>query len=196
MRSTNMNKKIIVKTLVIIAIFSTASFLSLGNLALADNDNNKGNSKKLGQVNDDILNILSNDNNANRRGLGIGVAGDQQSGIIRPNGDFRVTGVTVNSISTSTNTLNVSFFGFTRDVNISGAQIFARGGAAITISDIRAGDKLVATGNFNSSTKALTVKQIRDVSLERSNAADNLQQRINQLLELVKKLQDQLNALR
>ena len=110
---------------------------------------------------------------------------------IRANGDFRVSGVTVNSASSSTNVINVSFFGFTRDVNVSGAKIFG-GGKEISLGDVQAGDKLNASGNYNVTTRAITVYEIKDVTM-RKNVLD-IQARIQQLLEMIQKLQDQIRA--
>ena len=110
---------------------------------------------------------------------------------IRANGDFRVSGVTVNSVSSSTNAINVSFFGFSRDVNVSGAKIFG-GGKEIPLGDIQAGDKLNASGNYNVTTRAITVYEIKDVTM-RKNTLD-IQARIQQLLEMIQKLQEQLRS--
>jgi len=110
---------------------------------------------------------------------------------IRANGDFRVSGVSVNSVNSSTNVINVSFFGFTRDVNVSGAKIFG-GGQEISLGDIQAGDKLNASGNYNVTTRAITVYEIKNVTM-RKNTLD-IQARIQQLLEMIQKLQEQLRS--
>lgn len=110
------------------------------------------------------------------------------------NGNFRVSGVKVNSVNASGNMLNVEFFGFNRDVSVAGAK-FIGGGKTITLADFQAGDMLSGNGNFNSSTKVLTVNEVHNLSY-RNRASGDLQLRINELLNLVKKLQEQLNALR
>lgn len=170
-----------------------ATLFTIKNVAFAEKENN-GNGNKLRITNN--LNKQLNDKEIEKRGLGIGVNGDQPSVVLRPNGDYRVTGVTVNSVSSSTNTLNVSLFGFSKDVNISGAKIFAKGGGAITINDIKVGDKLISIGNYNSSTKVITVNEIRDISITKAGNDSAIQQRIQQLLEMIKKLRDQIGGSR
>ena len=54
---------------------------------------------------------------------------NEESVIIRANGDFRVTGAMVNSVNVSGNMLNVSLFGFSRDVSIAGASLVGIGTA-------------------------------------------------------------------
>ncbi len=158
--------------------------VSLGvvSKASADDDNGKGKDKGMSMgmmVKDDM-------------GLGIG-DGSRQSAVIRPNGDFQVTGVTANSVSTSDNTVNVTFYGFTRTVSVAGAT-FRAGGRTIALSDIQAGDKLTAKGNWNETTHAVTVSQVEDISARVRNTSD-LQVQINNLLELVRQLQERLRAL-
>jgi len=116
-----------------------------------------------------------------------------KSVIMKSNGDFKVSGVTVNSVSTSTNVLNVSFFGFTRDVNVGGVKIIG-GGNMITLADIQPGDKLTGRGNFNESTRAITVSEIRDVSFTSRNTT-NIRARIQELWDLIQKLQNQLKGI-
>lgn len=111
---------------------------------------------------------------------------------INPNGDFKVTGVLVNSVNVAGNSVNVTFYGFTRDINISGATF---GGSAQSLADIMAGDVVSAAGNFNSSTHALTVKLVRDVTAH-GTSPSAMNDRINQLLEMVRQLQEQLRALK
>lgn len=121
------------------------------------------------------------------------VARERESAMIKPNGDFRITGVVVNSVVSSTNMLNGSLFGLSRDVSVSGAQIFGAGGP-ISLGDIMPGDKLVATGNFNRDTRAITVKQIHDLSSTGRSSTD-IQAKIQSLIEIVRQLQEQLKAL-
>jgi hypothetical protein len=116
----------------------------------------------------------------------------QESASLNMNGDFTVTGVTVNSVNVSGNSVNVTLYGFTRDINVSGATFT---GSASSLADIVAGDKLSATGNWNESTRVFSVKQIKDVTPHGTTTGDQTQ-RINQLLEIVRQLTAQLQALK
>ena len=113
---------------------------------------------------------------------------------MQANGNFNVSGVKVNSVNASGNMLNVEFFGFNRDVNVAGAKLIG-GGKTITLADFQAGDMLRARGNFNASTKTISVHEIHNLS-HNNRASGNIQTRINELLELVRKLQTQLAELR
>lgn len=113
--------------------------------------------------------------------------------IMRDNGDFRVRGVVVNSVSASTSVLNVSYFGLSRDINVAGAKLIG-GGKEIQLSDFKAGDKLSASGNYNESTHVITVKEIHNLSFVKNSRADEIQKRINELLKLIESLRAKLNA--
>ena len=139
-------------------------------------------------VDKEVNNVMQN------FGLEIGANNTNESLVVKPNGDFRASGVSVNSISTSTNIINASLYGFSRDLNIAGATIVGAG-SNITINDIQAGDKLVVGGNFNETTKAITVSQINDVSArQRVNSVNiaSIQQRIQELQDMINKLKAQL----
>lgn len=136
------------------------------------------------------------DNSSTRIGMPMRIENEDDtktSAEIDANGNFKVTGVTVNSVSSSTNMINVSFFGFTQDVNLAGARLIGAGNA-ISVGDIQPGDVLSGHGNWNASTKTLTVSQIRDVSYQARHASD-VQSRIQQLWNLIKQLQDQLKGM-
>lgn len=113
---------------------------------------------------------------------------------MQANGNFHVSGVKVNSVNSSGNMLNVEFFGFNRDVSVAGAKLLGSG-KTITLADFQAGDMLRAKGNFNASTKTISVQEIHNLSYN-NRATGNIQARINELLELVRKLQTQLAELR
>lgn len=114
--------------------------------------------------------------------------------ILRDNGDFRVRGVVVNSVSASTSVLTVSYFGFSRDVNVAGAKLIG-GGREIQLSDFKAGDTLSASGNLNESTRAITVKEIHNHSFVRNGRIDEIQKRIDELLKMIDALRSKLNSL-
>ena len=115
---------------------------------------------------------------------------NKKAAIIEEDGDFKVNGVTANSVNVSANTINVTFFGFTRDINVSGAKFFS-GGKSISLSDIQSGDKLNATGNYNASTKAVTVEEVRDTTLRTQNISE-IQKRIQQLIDMINALKAKL----
>jgi hypothetical protein len=186
-----MNKKLIVGLLTGLFIVSLAVGLSV-NSAFADNNKNekgKDNGLHLGN----ILGKISDDD-AEKVGLGLSVD-TKESAVLKSDGSFRITGVKVNSVSSSNNVLNISFFGFSRDINVSGAKIIGAG-QMVTIGDIQPGDILTGSGKFDRNTHIITVDEIRDVSFVRVVQTNMLQQRIDDLLNLVKKLQDQLNTWR
>jgi DNA-directed RNA polymerase subunit L len=115
---------------------------------------------------------------------------------MRANGDFRVSGVEVVSVNASSNILRVRFFGFERDINVAGARLIG-GGRTITLADFLAGDKLTGSGNFNESTRAITVRDIHNLSYRnRGVNTTAIQNRINELLEAVRKLEEQLRQAR
>ena len=115
--------------------------------------------------------------------------------IVRDNGDFRVRGAVVNSISEANNTVNVTFYGFTRDVSLAGAKLIG-GGSEIKLSDFRTGDKLAAHGNFNELTKSLTIKEVHNISYNRGVRTGDIEKRINELLKMIEELKAKLNGLR
>ncbi len=115
---------------------------------------------------------------------------NKKAAIIEEDGDFKVNGVTVNSVNVSANTINVTFFGFTRDINVSGAKFFS-GGKSISLSDIQSGDKLNANGNYNVSTKVVTVEEVQDTTLRTQNISE-IQKRIQQLMDMINALKAKL----
>lgn len=143
-----------------------------------------------------VLNNLvlaeSNESELEKGSTGLGIGTGLESAVLRPNGDFRVTGVTVNSVSSTTNSINVSFYGFTRDVNIGNAKITG-GGKNLSINDIVAGDKISATGTYDKNTRVITVKKIFIINYK--NRSDK-EKRIQELMDQIKKLQERLEKLR
>lgn len=127
------------------------------------------------------------------RGLGVpGIAGQQQtqpSVSLDMNGNFSVTGVTVQSVDAAANTVTVSLFGFTRTVSLAGATITG-GGQTIGVGTIQTGDILSGRGAFNISTHAITVASVVDLSTQNANAA-NIQAQINHLMQLLQQLEVQ-----
>lgn len=117
------------------------------------------------------------------------IGDNENSVMIRADGEFRVHGVKVNSVSASSSMLNVSLFGFSRDVNVAGAKLIG-GGQAISLSEFKAGDVLAATGRFDAQAKAITVSEINNLSSRKDTSA--IESRIEELLKMVRRLQEQL----
>jgi peptidoglycan hydrolase CwlO-like protein len=110
--------------------------------------------------------------------------------IMKGNGEFHVRGAVVNSVNTAGNALNVRFFGFNRDVNVSGAKLIG-GGKNITLADFQAGDKLAGRGKYDEANRTITVTEIRNLSYTNRNASD-IQKRIEELLKMIRDLQAQM----
>lgn len=115
------------------------------------------------------------------------IGDNEHSVMIRANGEFRVHGAKVNSVSDSV--LNVSLFGFSRDVNVAGAKLIG-GGNALSLADFKAGDVLVATGKFDAQAKTITVSEIHNLSFRKDTST--IEARIAELLKMVRQLQNQL----
>ena len=114
--------------------------------------------------------------------------GDKEGVHMTPDGKFRVTGATVNSVSTGDQTINATLFGFSKTVSVNGAKLIGAG-HAITLADIAAGDKLAATGTYNAGTHAITLLEIRDVTYKvRITPTNNFQDQINALLKRIEEL--------
>ena len=186
--------------LVLTIVVSLGAVLVANKGVFAENENEQGNQGMgsglaIGRMMNVSEGVDKAVNNVMQNfGLEIGANNTNESLVVKPNGDFRASGVSVNSISTSTNTINASLYGFSRDLNIAGATIVGAGNN-ITINDIQTGDKLVVGGNFNEATKAITVSQINDVSArQRINSVNiaSIQQRIQELQDMINKLKAQL----
>lgn len=118
---------------------------------------------------------------------------ENQSVRINENGDFTVTGAVVNSVAASANTINASLYGLSRDVSLANATLTGRG-HAIAIADIAAGDKISAKGHYDASSRTITVSELRDISFQ-TREVQGIQSQIQALLDMVHKLEAQLNAL-
>ncbi len=116
----------------------------------------------------------------------------QPSVSLNANGNFTVTGVAVNSVDAASNSITVTFYGFTRTINVAGAAITG-GSQTIALGSIQPGDVLSGTGNFDAATHTLTVSSIIDTSYAVRNTA-NIQAQINQLMQLVQQLQARLQG--
>jgi hypothetical protein len=125
------------------------------------------------------------------RGLGVP---DQQrtqpSVSMDMNGNFSVTGVTVQSVDATADTVTVSLYGFTRTVSLAGATITG-GGQAMSVSGINTGDILSGQGVFNPSTHAITITSVVDLSTKNANTA-NIQAQIDRLIQLLQQLEAQV----
>lgn len=121
------------------------------------------------------------------------ISAENQSVRINASGDFIVTGAVINSVSSSTNTVNASLYGLSKDINLGNATLVGRG-HRITISDIAVGDKVSAKGSYNAGTKTITVSELHDISFK-SREVQDIQSKIQALLDMIHKLEDQLRSL-
>lgn len=180
-------KVIILAGLMVLALI--AAFSATSN-AKADNDD-EDNGLHLGQLKHQLM--MSGEMSNLSEGFDMKIDNTQESVVIQPNGNFRVTGAVLNSVSTSTNTINASIFNFSRDVSVASATIFGAG-KQIVLTDLQAGDKLVVTGNFNRTNHVITISDINDVTYVNRNNL-NIQNQIQALMQQVQLLQQQLQAL-
>ena len=116
----------------------------------------------------------------------------QESASIKSNGDFSVTGVTVNSVDASSNSVNVSLYGLSKTVSLAGASIMGSN-QTISVSDIQVGDILSGSGNYNEATHAVTISRVVDNSYTNRNVS-NIQAQIQHLLDLIQQLQAQIKG--
>lgn len=120
--------------------------------------------------------------------------GNKRAIIMQGDGSYRVSGVRVVSVNASGNMLTVEFFGFTREVSVAGARIIG-GGKQITLADFQAGDVLMAKGTFNQNPKEIGVQEVHNLSY-RNRASSDINARIQALLEMIRKLQEQIKTMR
>ena len=88
----------------------------------------------------------------------------------------------------------VEFFGFTREVSVAGARLIG-GGKSVTLADFQTGDMLTGKGTFNPTTRAISVQEVHNLSY-RNRASADINARIQALLEMIRKLQEQIQTLR
>ena len=120
--------------------------------------------------------------------------GNKRAVTMQHDGTYRVSGVEVKSVNASAQTLTVEFFGFTREVSVAGAKLIG-GGRTITLADFQVGDKLTAKGMFDTATRAIKVYEVHNTSY-RNRASGDIQARIQELLEMIRKLQEQIRTMR
>lgn len=120
--------------------------------------------------------------------------GNKRAVTMQHDGTYRVGGVEVKAVNASSQMLTVEFFGFTRDVSVTGAKLIG-GGRTITLADFQVGDKLMGRGSFNPTTRAITVHEVHNLSY-RNRASSDIQARIQELLDMIRKLQEQIQSLK
>ncbi len=116
----------------------------------------------------------------------------QESASVKSNGDFSVTGVKVNSVDASSNSVNVSLYGLSKTVSLAGVGIVGSN-QPISASDIQVGDILSGSGNYNEQTHAVTISRVVDNSYTTRNVS-NIQAQIQHLLDLIQQLQAQIQG--
>lgn len=110
---------------------------------------------------------------------------------VEPSGEFKASGVIVNT--NSAGTLNVKLFGINFNINTANARI--EGGATTTsVADIAVGDKLAISGTIDPVTGVISAKRIVDRTLEvrRTGIVRN---RIAELMRIVEQLREELMRL-
>ena len=120
--------------------------------------------------------------------------GNKRAVTMQGDGSYRVSGVKVVSVNATDNKLTVEFFGFTREVSVAGARLLG-GGNHITLADFQAGDMLTGKGTFNQTTRAISVQEVHNLSY-RNRASADINARIQALLDMIRKLQEQIQAMR
>src|SRR3989344_3872129 len=171
------------KTRIISAITGTAILLSgvSAMSAFAESDNNKGNAMSGIKAEK----FVGSEDKVNE------FADRSESVNIKPNGEFKLTGV--KAVSVSGNSLTGSLYGLTLTVDVGSAKIIG-GNSTIAFNEIKAGDVLVVWGTLNKDTKAVSLSKIHILSYSNRGELSRIQARINELLEMLRKLQEKLRG--
>lgn len=120
--------------------------------------------------------------------------GNKRAVTMQHDGTYHVSGVEVKAINTSSQMLTVEFFGFTREVSVAGAKLIG-GGKTITLADFQIGDKLTGKGTFDPATRAIGVREVHNMTY-RNRASTDIQARIQELLEMIRQLQEKIRSMR
>lgn len=113
-----------------------------------------------------------------------------QSFSISPEGRVKITGAALNSVASGT--MQVAIWGLNLTIDISHANINA-GGQSVQLSDMKNGDKIMVSGTITQGTNVIAAEQVQDRSLNNQRVID-IQNQINQLLQLLRSLQNQFNV--
>src|SRR3989344_3226387 len=177
------------KTRIISAVAGTAIILSgVSSLPVfADNDDNgnRGKSNAASHLEKNVMRLVDMAESINNFSDRI------ESANIKPNGEFKLTGA--KAVSVSGNSLTGSLYGLSLTVDVGSAKI-GGGNTTIALSDIKAGDVLVVWGTLNKDTQAVTLSRIHDLTYANRGEIDRIQARINELLEMLRKLQEKLKG--
>ena len=176
------------KQKILLGIMAAVLVSAMGVGAYADN-----NEKKLDKQLNSVEKKLESFESQIERAWGLH-DGHRRSVTMQADGSYHVSGVKVVSVNASGNMLTVEFFGFTREVSVAGARLIG-GGKLITIADFQAGDILTGKGTFNQTTRAIGVQEVHNLSYHNRVSTD-INNRIQALLEQIRKLQEQIKALR
>ena len=175
-----------------------ALLVSVSAVAYAEDDNGDINArghmeKKMDRTMDQMEKKLETFENRIENAWGLN-DGNNRAVTMQHDGTYRVSGVEAKAINTSSQMLTVELFGFTREVSVAGARLIG-GGKAITLADFQVGDKLTGRGMFDPATRAIKVQEVHNLSY-RNRASSDIQARIQALLEMIRKLQEQIKTLR
>lgn len=144
----------------------------------AENNGNNGKGLKFGQVMKEV-----------KMELGEG----KETVLVHANGNFRLTNVMVNSVDVGGNSITGTMLGLTRTANVGGAVIWGNG-EKIALGDVKVGDMLVVTGNWNSGTRVATISAVKDLSYKRQLSGD-LAAKLQELIRQLNDIQAQIRAL-
>jgi hypothetical protein len=139
-----------------------------------------------------VVSQMARQNEGENKGSNEGENNIQESASLDSNGDFNVTGVKVNSIDASSNSVNVSLYGLSKTVSLAGVSIIGSN-QTISVSDIQVGDILSGSGNYNEATHAITISKVIDNSYTTRNVS-SIQAQIQHLLDLINQLQAQIQG--
>ena len=176
------------KQKILLGIMAAVLVSAMGVGVYADNDEKKV-EKQLDKTEKQLESFESRLENA--WGLN---DGNKRAVTMQGDGSYRVSGVKVVSVNASGNMLMVEFFGFTREVGVAGARLIG-GGRSITLADFQAGDVLTGKGTFNQTTRTIGVQEVHNLSY-RNRASTDINNRIQALLDQIKKLQERIEAMR
>lgn len=177
-----MNKKIFLGIVIFAMIISLTPSLFTADKAFAENN---GNGKALGKEKDIIVKDEEDDF----------LKQTQESVIINPNSKVRLSGAKLESVVSSTGIMTVNVFGIRFNVNGVNARIINKRGVTATLNDFLIGDSLSIDGIINRDTGAISATKIANQSLQfravGQGNVSNLEKRIQELLDLLSRLQEQ-----
>lgn len=118
--------------------------------------------------------------------------------VITAKGKTTLVNVDLTAVATTTTgtttgaTLTIKIFGLSFTVDASGARIIG-GGKELSVSDLKAGDKLLIKGVIDESTGVIKASRIQDRTIQKE-AISGLRGKIQELMNLIKELRLKLKG--